>query len=222
MKKIILAAILAMFASTTAFADRGINIGISGQMGLFAATATETDTGTHGTTTDANEKVQERDFLGIGYASLFIEKTLGDRLFIGYDYVPNALETETMESARSDITTTDTPTVQTNKVQVDFVDLSTLYLGLNIGENAYVRVGSMSVDVETNESLGTGAKYGNTSLDGTSIGVGYNAEFGNSAFIRLEGNYMEFDGASLTSGSQKITLDSLDGVTGKVSIGKSF
>lgn len=224
MRKLIIAAILTMFSSATAFAGPGINIGVSGQMGLFAATATETDTGTHGTTTDVNEKLKDSDFLAIGYTSIFIEKTLGDRLFIGFDYVPNALETETMESARQDKGLTDEFSTVTNKVQVDFDDLSTIYVGVNIGENAYVRLGSISVDVVTNEKLGTGSTYENTSLDGTSIGAGYNADFGNGLFVRLEGNYMEFDGASLTSssGSQKISLDSLDGVSGKVSLGKSF
>ena len=61
-------------------------------------------------------------------------------------------------------------------------------------------------------------------IDGVSLGIGYNKDFDNGMFLRAEGNYMEFDGTSVTSssGSQKITLDSLDGVTGKLSLGKSF
>jgi len=43
-------------------------------------------------------------------------------------------------------------------------------------------------------------------------------------FIRAEGNYMNFDGQSLTStaNSNKVELSSLDGVSGKISLGKSF
>ena len=44
----------------------------------------------------------------------------------------------------------------------------------------------------------------------------------NGLFIRGEGNYLNFDGASLTSGDMTVTLKNLDGVTGKVSIGKAF
>ena len=223
MRKLIVAAVLTLFSFTSANAELGVNIGISGQLGLFAASATETDKGTHGTTTDSTETNSESEYLGIGWGSVFIEKTLG-RAFIGVDYVPSALETETKEERRNDKTTSDTRTVKTNKIQVDFEDLTTVYLGINITDNLYAKAGMMTVDVLTNETLGTGSTYGNTDLDGTTFGVGYNATNDNGLFLRIEGNYMEFDGASVTSanGVNKIALDSLDGVSGKLSVGKSF
>lgn len=223
MKKLILAVTIAMFSFSSANAELGVNIGISGQMGLFAASATETDKGTHGTTTDATETNSESEYLGLGWASVFIEKSLG-RAFIGVDYVPSALETETKEERRNDKTTTDTRTVKTNKIQVDFEDLTTIYLGVNLTDNLYAKAGMMTVDVLTNETLGTGSTYGNTDLDGTMFGVGYNATNDSGLFLRVEGNYLEFDGASVTSanGVNKIALDSLDGVSGKLSVGKSF
>ena len=82
----------------------------------------------------------------------------------------------------------------------------------------------MSVDIITNENLGTGSTYGDTDTDGTMIGLGYNNTFDSGVFFRFEGSYMEFDGASLDSstGVAKISLDSLDGVSGKLSLGKTF
>ena len=223
MKKLILAVTIAMFSFSSANAELGVNIGISGQMGLFAASATERDTGTHGTTTDSTETNSESEYLGLGWASVFIEKSLG-RAFIGVDYVPSALETETKEERRNDKTTSDTRTVVTNKIQVDFEDLTTIYLGVNLTDNLYAKAGMMTVDVLTNETLGTGSTYGNTDLDGTMLGVGYNATNDSGLFLRVEGNYLEFDGASVKSanGVNKITLDNLDGVSGKLSVGKSF
>ena len=97
-----------------------------------------------------------------------------------------------------------------------------MYLSFNVTENAYVKAGISSIDVMTNEDLGTGSKYGNTSLDGTVLGVGYEKDFDNGMFARVEGNYMTFDGVSLTSNDNTITLKNLDGVAGKLSIGKSF
>ena len=41
-------------------------------------------------------------------------------------------------------------------------------------------------------------------------------------FIRAEGSYMTFDGASLSSNDNKITLSNLDGLSGKLAIGRSF
>ena len=223
MKKLITTAFGLLLFINSASAEVGINVGISGQLGLFAATATETDTGTHGTTTGDNETNSDSEFIGLGYASIFVEKELG-RFAIGVDYVPSALETETSETIVDDQKDGAASARLTNKVQVDFEDLTTIYLALNVTENAYVKAGYMQVDVITNESLGTGSTYGDTDLNGTSIGIGYHKDFDNGVFLRAEGNYMEFDGASVTSssGSQKISLDSLDGVSGKLSLGKSF
>ena len=226
MKKIILTLFLGLFMFTSkASAELGINVGLSGQLGLYAATATEFDEGTNGTTSGPDETNKESEFLGLGYGSVFIEKTLGQYLLVGIDYVPSSLETETSETIVDDRGAASTSTRQTNKVQVDFEDLTTYYIGLNLGDSgAYVKAGIVTVDVITNESLGTGSTYGNTDLDGTLIGLGYNKGFDNGLFVRAEGAYTEFDGASVTSSTtvNKITLDSLDGVTGKISIGKSF
>lgn len=223
MKKIVIALFALVISYSPASAELGVNVGISGQMGLFAATATETDTGSHGTTVGDNETNSDSEFIGLGFASIFIEKEFG-RFAIGVDYVPSSLETETSETIVDDQKDGAATAKKTNKVQVDFDDLTTVYLALNVTENAYIKAGFTKVDITTNESLGTGSTYGNTDIDGTSIGIGYNKDFDNGMFVRAEGNYMEFDGASLTSssGSQKISLDSLDGVSGKLSLGKSF
>ena len=155
--------------------------------------------------------------------SIFIEKELGP-LTIGVDYVPDALETETAEQTTTDKTTSATAASVTNTVQVDFEDLTTVYAALNLGESgAYVKAGHVMVDINTNESLGTGSTYGNTDITGVALGVGYSNDFGNGMFIRAEGTYMEFDGTSLTFLLDlKRLLDNLDGVTGKISVGKSF
>ena len=212
MRKITLAAIMALFSFTSVSAGPGINVGVSGHIGLFTASAKEVADETH----SGSEHGEA------AWSSLFIEKTLGDRLAIGIDYVPDALESETTESTKHDITTSTAATSKTNKVQIDFEDLTTYYLALNVTDNLYFKVGSVTVDVITNESLGTGSEYGNTDLDGTMWGVGYNKSFDNTTFIRFEGNYMAFDGTSLSSADNKITLKNLDGVSGKLSIGKSF
>ena len=223
MKKLTLMIISGLYLFTTsAFSEVGVNIGVSGNMGLFGATAQETHTGK--TTTSITSADSDSEIAAAAYGSIFIEKELG-RFLIGFDYVPTPFESETVETAKQDDQTANpaaaVKTVATNTVQVDLEDLYTLYVGLNVTENAYIKAGITSMDVITNESLGTGSSYGNTSLDGSMIGVGYHKDF-DSMFVRVEGNYMNFDGVSLTSNDNTIRLKSLDGVTGKVSIGKSF
>ena len=58
-----------------------------------------------------------------------MEATVADRFMVGIDYVPNQLETETTETAKSDKVTSgeETVTARTNKVQIDFEDLTTIY-----------------------------------------------------------------------------------------------
>lgn len=219
MKKVIITLIASVFYMTSVSADMGVNIGLSGSAGLFSATGKEVDTGPNLTETTEDAEHGEAAF-----SSIFLEKTLGDRFTVGIDWVLNDLSTDTVESRRQDKTTGTSSSNVENKIQIDFADLTTYYINFNVSENLYAKVGMATVDIITGETLGTGSTYGNTDMDGTVLGVGYNATFGNSAFIRVEGNYMDFDGASLTSstGVNKVSLNNLDGVTGKLSIGKSF
>ena len=219
MKKILITAMFIASFFTTSYAEIGVNVGVSGQLGLFAATGKEVDTGPRIT-----ETAKDTEIAGVGYASLFIEKTIGDRLAIGIDYVPDALSSDTVETTRLDKTTTDARTSKENKLAIDFKDLTTLYLTLNVTDSMYLKAGYATVDIITKENLGTGGSYGNTDTDGVVMGVGYNKDFNNGTFARVEGTYMSFDSAKVTStNSDNVAhLNSLDGVTGKISIGKSF
>ena len=227
MKKTLIGLIIAMFSFGSASADAGVNIGVSGNGALFAATATETDVGPN-----ATEKNQESEVLGVGYASIFVEKELG-MFFIGVDYVPSEIETETAESLRVDcpLTTACTPSSGlaaqnqvTNKVSVEFSDFVTGYVGVTLFDNFYAKVGAITIDIETKESLGTGGTYGNSSIEGTMVGIGGQADLPNGMFIRGEGTYMDFDAVEIASSNtnNKVRIDGLDGVSAKVSIGASF
>ena len=217
MKKIILSVLFSVFYLTSSSAEIGVNLGLSGSAGLFAVSGKEV----MGTQTTKGSEHGEA-----GFGSIFIEKTLGDRFAVGIDYVPSSLSTDTAESAKTDLTEGSTATGE-NKIQIDFEDLTTYYVALNVTENMYAKLGMVTVDVITNEKLHTGSTYGNTDMDGTLFGVGYNKSMDNGMFIRVEGNYMDFDGVSVTgTGTEttaaKVTLNQLHGLTGKISVGKSF
>ena len=219
MKKIILSIVLTVFSFTSASAEIGVNVGASGQVGVFIATAKDDDRNAAG----ALVKTQKTtDYMSAGYGSLFIEKTLGDKFAIGIDYVPQSLETESTEVSRTTEGAQQAQTQHENKIQVDFEDLTTIYAVFNVNENLYIKGGVASVDVITNENLGTGGVYANTNLDATMFGFGYNKNMDNGMFIRLEANYLDFDGTSLSSGDHTISVTSLHGLNGKLSVGKSF
>ena len=222
MKKILVGIILSLFALNTASAEVGMKVGVAGSAGLFAGTAKEAQTGN--SVNDPTENRKRSELLGIGYASIFVEKSIGDRFSVGVDYVPTAIESETTETTRNHITTAyeEVRTKVENKVQVDFTDLTTLYANINLTENLYAKIGVANVTVETNENLGTGAAYGDTDMDATVLGFGYDNVMDNGVFVRLEANYMDFDGVSLTSGDNTISVTSLHGVSGKLAIGRAF
>lgn len=220
MKKLLLTFVLSFFYVTSASADLGVNVGVSGQAGIFAASATES--------TGSTVKGNGTEHGSAGWGSVFLEATMNDRFMVGIDYVPAALETDTTETAKDDKRTasSDAKTMSTNKIQVDFEHLTTLYVGAMLNDNFYVKAGVTTVDVITNENLGTGASYGNAELDGSMFGIGYHNALDNGVFFRFEGNYMNFNGhtvnATGTGADNKIELKNLDGVSGKLSIGKTF
>ncbi len=231
MKKLFLSIVFSVLYVLPTSADMGINIGVSGSAGLFAASANESFSDTGAASKASNQNGSEHGEAAWG--SIFLEKTIGSVLVVGIDYVPMALETEETETSKQDKQQepggaqgdADAITDAVNKLQVDFEDLTTLYVAARIGENFYAKAGVMQVDVITNEKLGTGGSYPNAELDGTVFGVGYNVTNDNGTFIRFEGNYMAFDAQTVTNTvdtNKSIKLKNLDGVSGKLSVGKTF
>ena len=223
MKKTLIGLIIAMFSFGSASADAGVNIGLSGAGAIFGATATETE---------SDEKNTESEIMGAGYASVFIEKELGP-LFIGIDYVISTLETEETTGVKRDCRAASESAScatgaglvdKTQKVKVEFEDLTTVYAGVTVFENFYIKGGAMTVDLNTKESLGTGSEYGNTSMDGLMVGVGGEATLPNGMFIRGEANYMEFDAVEVVASNtdNKVRVDGIDGVAAKISVGTTF
>ena len=83
MKKIITTICFVIFSFSQVSAEVGINVGISGSAGLFTASAKEV----------ADETHKGSEHGAAAWGSIFIEKTLGDRLAVGVNYVPTSLET---------------------------------------------------------------------------------------------------------------------------------
>jgi hypothetical protein len=83
----------------------------------------------------------------------------------------------------------------------------------------------MQVEAITKENLATGGAYGDTTLEGFTIGLGYNMEMGDGMFVRAEASYMDIDGATLTNANdstKSVSADGIEGYGAAVSIGKSF
>ena len=224
MKKIFIGIIMFILPLTAAKAIEGVNIGLSLMGGVFEAKgAKEQFKGGHAgaeansTTVTKTANDNEGTF---ALASIFIEKEIGDRFAIGFDYVPHSADSETAENVQQELGTN-----KTNTVQVDFEDLMTLYATLSLTDNIYAKVGYSEVEAITNENLGTGGSYGNATLEGYIVGLGYNRDISEGTFLRVEANYMDFDGVTLTNtadSAKSVSADGFEGYGARISVGKSF
>ena len=83
----------------------------------------------------------------------------------------------------------------------------------------------MQVELITEENLGTGGAYGNDTLEGYTLALGYNHDFGDGMFVRGEVAHIEIDGTTLTNtndSTKSVTADGITGMGAAISVGKSF
>ena len=229
MKKFLTIAAFMLFAVTSVQAQT-VRLGVTLQAGYFEADgASEIFSGAHssgaspGTVTKKASSEGDEAKGEFGYGSIFAEIMANDMIGIGVSYVPMALESETTENVQT--TTIAAKSTVTNTVQIDFEDLTTVYALFYPVENLYLKAGYMEVEVKTNEKLASGGKYGNTTLDGYTVGVGYNYDMDNGAFVRFETSYMDIDGATLVNSAdtnKKVTAENIEGASVALSIGKTF
>ena len=217
MKKYFYLIVFVLGFLNTSYAD-GMKVGVSLTAGVFEASAKEKES-------DETSVSKSGEILA-AIPSVFVEKVLpNDQISIGLDWVPTGIESESSNHKQADKTTTETAATVDNNVQVDFENLLTLYVKADLNNNVYLKAGVSQVEMVTNEKLGTGSKYGDTTLDGYILGLGYEAEMGNDMFVRAEANWMEFGGASLTSTTNSdntISTSDIEGYGARISIGKSF
>ena len=248
MKKLLVVLVLTFF-STAAFSIE-FSAGISGNIGTLDAKGKETisgstnagvdwgatSAGTRAATATAATTQETEEELVIGYASIWGEAHLDENVRVGLSYVPYALESETTENSRNDNcshaeghlnepVSTQVCTATTNKVGVDLVNLASLYLSYH-QNNFFVKAGVITADIETNESLETGSKYDDASLEGAFIGAGVEKDLNNDLFVRTEISLTKFDDIKLTASgtdnTNTIEVNNLDGINATVSIGKTF
>ena len=230
MKKLFSLVILSIFYVTGLQAS-GINVGLSlsgsvfevdGGSEEFKAGHVSNVSGSAAKSVKASAEGDEAEGAFV-VGSVFFEKEIDDRFTIGLDYVPMSMESETTENVQN--TGAYPGSNVTNTVQVDFEDLTTIYGLMAVNENVYLKVGMMTVDVKTNESLGTGGSYGDTNLDGRMIGIGYDRDLSNGSFLRIEANYIDFDSVSIVNSNdsnKSVKADGISGYGARVSVGKSF
>ena len=190
MKKAIFVLMISMLTFVgKAYAD--ISFGVSAAFTQIDASGTETE-GTEATAGEADNLVV--------IPSLFVEYAYSDTISVGLDYIPLSADVSKSTKKRTDVetsvsgTTTTTSTSRTNEAQAELNNHVTLYSNYMLSDTMFLKAGVAFVELDTNESLGTGSKYGSDDIYGAVVGIG--AKNDN---IRVELLYTDYEDISLTS-----------------------
>ena len=210
------------------------SIGVTATGAVFEADgASEVFSGDHAgnrsstTVTKSSADEGEDAEAAVAMGSIFFEVAPNDKFSVGINYVPHSMDSETTENIQNigNLPADPGSGEKRNTVKISFEDLTTIYALANINDNVYAKVGYVEVDIITDENLATGGAYGNTTLDGYSIALGYSMDMADGMFARIEASYMDLDGASLTNDNDTTKSVKVDGISGYgagISIGKSF
>ena len=218
MKKLIIAITSAfmLFATSAMSMDLRPAVGISGNMGVYAATGIENNFNEAGTSID--ETTEEYGAFAAEYASVFLELGLNDVVSVGLDYVPQTLETPKNISQEDES--------NENTVEAHFEDLTTLYAKINVPlGGTYLKLGYTQAEVISVENMSSGNSYGNDTTSGYTVGIGYDHEVSNGFSIRAELTGSDFSDVKTTNGQTnktEIQVKEMIGARGTISLVKSF
>ena len=211
MKKFItMIAFVALSTVSAAAVELGIfsvTAGIAANTGVYGATATEQGQDNSGVDY-AGAKNKESGVFQDSFGSQFIELGIGQWISVGYEHTPDSLSTPTNISREG--------STEESSMSVDFNDLNTTYVKLNLPvlTGAYLKAGSVDTDLDIKESMGSGSTYKNVSTSGSVVGAGYSSYLGDTGFgIRFETTYLELDDVSANNGIAKGTTTTLNAQT---------
>jgi len=166
--------------------------GLAANQSVFGGTAQQDAYDAIGTTIEVTDK--EHGVFTESFSSQFIELGIGRWISLGFEHVPDSISTPQNINDGGDAGTTST-------VSVDFNDMNTTYIKLNTPIGIYFKYGTVETDLDIKETQLSGNTYDNTSVDGTSIGAGYQKTLGERGFgFRIEGNYVELDNVTVNNG----------------------
>ena len=224
-KKIAILAIsfVSFLGIQSASAVEGLSIGVAINKAGFMGSGKETMTGSGASTTQKDVTEEDGAFEDT-VASIFLEYAVSDAVSLG------------LERFADDVTTPENLNTQkagsgelgaalSNTVKATFSDHTTIYANINMPFNTYFKLGYHMVDVQTQENLGTGSKYGDVDTTGISVGLGYQYTADNGVFIRAEVSASEYDDVNATSEvdtSKKVEVTEMYGAVGSIKVGKSF
>ena len=228
MKKIISALFATMclvaFQAPAQSADVSFSVGLAGNQGGYHARGTETiqQTGTD----KIAEIEQEAGVFEDTHPSIFLEVNIGDNMTVGAEFAMDDIETPTNTNAVVDRQGDEDDDFVTNTAKATFSDKNTVYVQARLLGGLYTKIMYHNVNVISEENLGTGGSYGDATVEGLGLGIGYQYDIDDlGVFVRAEvtaSAYEDVKAVNADDVTKVIMIDNMYGAEGSIRIGKTF
>ena len=228
MKKIISALFAAMclvaFQAPVQAADVTFSVGVAGNQGGYHARGTETITQT--SNDSVAEITQEAGVFEDSHPSVFLELNIGDNMTVGAEWAMDDIDTPTNTNAVADRQGDEDDDFVTNTAQATFSDKTTVYIQARMLGGLYTKIMYHNVNVISNETLGTGGSYGDATIEGLGLGIGYQYDLEDlGVFVRAEvtaSGYEDVKAVNTDDVTKVIMIDNMYGAEGSIRVGKTF
>tara|TARA_B110000967_G_scaffold172285_1_gene183247 strand:+ start:811 stop:1530 length:720 start_codon:yes stop_codon:yes gene_type:complete len=232
---LIAAIAIASFTVSSVLAG-GIGVGVSLSNTSVDASGSETDgTSTGASATDASTRSKSLSEDGI-IASYYIEysteaaswASAGNGWTLGYQATPGAADVSGTNFSRADTSegkgaagdSTGT-SLFTADAEVD--NHTNLYVEIPLFNMLYIKAGTSSLDITTQETASTNhGTYGNTSVDGTNLGIGLKGMIGDNLKWKASYEETDYDAFTLKSTTNNQITGDLDTTAFAFSLGYQF
>ena len=227
-----LSALLTVIAITclATSSHAGFSVGGALSYAMTDASGTETDgTSTGASTTDSSTRTKSVDnkiFLGSLYAEYTFDNLLG--VTLGAQTTPGSADVSEKTFTRTDTSEGkaadgDAAGASTFTAQAEVSNFVNYYIEVPVYGGLFVKAGHSSIDVETvdantNTNHGT---YGDKSLDGVNLGIGYKAVVDNLVW-KIAYENTNFDTLKLTSTTNNTISADLDIDAINLTVGYQF
>ena len=228
MKKIISALFATMclvaFQAPVQSADVSFSVGVAGNQGGYHARGTETITQT--SADNLAEIEQEAGVFEDSHPSVFLELNIGDNMTVGAEWAMDDIDTPSNTNAVVDRQGDNSDDFVTNTVQATFSDKTTVYIQARMLGGLYTKIMYHNVNVISNETLGTGGSYGDATVEGLGLGIGYQYDLEDlGVFVRAEvtaSGYEDVKAINSDDITKTIMIDNMYGAEGSIRVGKTF
>ena len=229
MKKIISAIFATMclvaFQAPAQSADVSFSVGLAGNQGGYHARGTEFIAQT--ADQSKAEVTSEAGVFEDNHTSVFLEVNIGDNMTVGAELAVDDISTPNNTNAKVDKRTgAGSGSLSTNTAKATFSDKTTYYIQARMLGGLYTKIMYHNVNVVTEESLATGGAYGDATVEGLGLGIGYQYDLEDlGVFVRAEvsaSGYEDVKAINTNDVDKTITVDSMYGAEGSIRIGKTF